>query len=133
MLSDLGYWDIFTHLNFFRYLTIANEGDIRPFIRFIAECTERTLDAYLWATHEYELKPVEMLDRDEAELPSNIVEHGLGIKYHDLHDFRGPDEMLEQGQQGRAEEQGQQGRAEYSETIILPPPDNRSGNVLTND
>lgn len=31
---------------------MANEGDIRPFIRFIAECTEKTLDLYLWATSD---------------------------------------------------------------------------------
>lgn len=31
---------------------MANEGDIRPFIRFIAESTEKTLDLYLWATSD---------------------------------------------------------------------------------
>ena len=39
----------------FRYyetLELANEGDIRPFIRFIAECAERTLDEFLLATVE---------------------------------------------------------------------------------
>ncbi|KAF4522199.1 hypothetical protein B566_EDAN007349 [Ephemera danica] len=33
--------------------TIANNGDVRPFVRFIAECAERTLDLYLWATSEF--------------------------------------------------------------------------------
>lgn len=33
---------------------MANRGDVRPFVRFIAECTERTLDLFLWATTEYE-------------------------------------------------------------------------------
>lgn len=32
---------------------MANRGDVRPFVRFIAECTERTLDLFLWATTEY--------------------------------------------------------------------------------
>ena len=27
----------------------ANEGDVRPFIRFVSECTERTLDAFIAA------------------------------------------------------------------------------------
>ena len=31
-------------------LQLGNDGDIRPFIRFIAESTERTLDEYLAAT-----------------------------------------------------------------------------------
>ena len=33
-------------------LQLANQGDTRPFIRFIAHCTEKTLDVYLWATKE---------------------------------------------------------------------------------
>ena len=38
--------------DYYRHLQTANDGDIRPFIRFIAKCTERTLDEYLWATSE---------------------------------------------------------------------------------
>lgn len=34
-------------------LELANEGDIRPFIRFIAECTEQTLNLFIWATTEF--------------------------------------------------------------------------------
>lgn len=34
-------------------LEIANAGDVRPFIRFIAESTEQTLDLFLWATEEF--------------------------------------------------------------------------------
>lgn len=37
---------------YFRYLEQGNDGDIRPFIRFIAKCTERTLDEYLWASSD---------------------------------------------------------------------------------
>ncbi|KAK8377964.1 hypothetical protein O3P69_018701 [Scylla paramamosain] len=33
-------------------LQLANEGDTRPFVRFVAHCTEKTLDVYLWATKE---------------------------------------------------------------------------------
>ncbi|TRY74605.1 hypothetical protein TCAL_00770 [Tigriopus californicus] len=39
-------------LKYYQALVTANEGDIRPFVRFIAECTERTLDAYVSATQE---------------------------------------------------------------------------------
>ncbi|XP_070565555.1 protein adenylyltransferase FICD-like [Ptychodera flava] len=35
---------------YYEYLETANKGDVRPFIRFIARCTERTLDEYLWVT-----------------------------------------------------------------------------------
>lgn len=34
-------------------LELANGGDVRPFIRFIAESTEQTLDLFLWSTEEY--------------------------------------------------------------------------------
>lgn len=37
---------------YYDFLQLANEGDVRPFIRFIADCTERTLDLYLWATSD---------------------------------------------------------------------------------
>ncbi|KAG8236396.1 hypothetical protein J437_LFUL014917 [Ladona fulva] len=37
---------------YYETLQWANEGDVRPFVRFIAECTKQTLDSYLWATEE---------------------------------------------------------------------------------
>lgn len=37
---------------YYDFLQLANDGDIRPFIRFIADCTEKTLDLYLWATSD---------------------------------------------------------------------------------
>lgn len=39
--------------HYYKHLEMANRGDVRPFVRFIAECTERTLDLFLWATTEY--------------------------------------------------------------------------------
>lgn len=39
-------------LMYYDCLQMANEGDTRPFIRFIAHCTEKTIDVYLWATKE---------------------------------------------------------------------------------
>ncbi|OCU01660.1 protein adenylyltransferase FICD [Xenopus laevis] len=38
---------------YYHVLEIANEGDVRPFIRFIAKCTESTLDLLLIATAEH--------------------------------------------------------------------------------
>lgn len=35
---------------YYRTLEFANKGDIRPFLRFIAECTERTLNQFLLST-----------------------------------------------------------------------------------
>lgn len=36
--------------DYYQRLQMANDGDVRPFIRFVAVCTERTLDHYLVAT-----------------------------------------------------------------------------------
>ncbi|XP_056149808.1 protein adenylyltransferase FICD [Lampris incognitus] len=38
---------------YYAVLDTANEGDVRPFIRFIAKCTEITLDTLLIATTEH--------------------------------------------------------------------------------
>ena len=38
---------------YYEHLQTANNGDVRPFIRFIAQCTDKTLDAYLYAIHEH--------------------------------------------------------------------------------
>ncbi|ESO91747.1 hypothetical protein LOTGIDRAFT_163109 [Lottia gigantea] len=37
---------------YYEFIDTANNGDIRPFIRFIAECTERTVDQFLISTLE---------------------------------------------------------------------------------
>lgn len=38
---------------YYEYLKLADEGDARPLKRFIAQCTEQTLDVYLYTTKEY--------------------------------------------------------------------------------
>jgi hypothetical protein len=50
---------------------MANEGDIRPFIRFVAEATEKTLDLYLWATSElpYQVPLLAQAETIEARSP----------------------------------------------------------------
>lgn len=60
----------FPFVIFYRYyqtLEFANAGDVRPFMRFIAECTEKTLDLFLWSTLEYATSSVPALEfyRDE--------------------------------------------------------------------
>lgn len=68
-------------------MQLANEGDIRPFIRFIAECTEKTLDLYLWATSDLP-KQIPLLsqpseDEDiESENFSGDFEDGSTIRVH---------------------------------------------------
>jgi len=57
---------------YYKYLSTANQGDIRPFVRFIAHCTEKTLDAYLWAAREFSSSDQEL----ESDLPPNLIEHG---------------------------------------------------------
>lgn len=58
---------------YYDFLQVANEGDSRPFIRFIADCTEKTLDLFLWATSELELARQVPLLSDPDEQGSNIL------------------------------------------------------------
>lgn len=51
---------------YFELLETANAGDIRPFIRFIAKCTERTLDEYIWATSENPPSMTRIFARDDG-------------------------------------------------------------------
>ncbi|XP_076637376.1 FIC domain protein adenylyltransferase [Colletes latitarsis] len=57
ILMQAGYPPVIVHKQhrhtYYENLQIANTRDIRPFVRFIAECTEQTLDLFLWATSEY--------------------------------------------------------------------------------
>lgn len=52
---------------YYEYLQLGNEGDVRPFVRFIAECTERTLDVYLYAT-EYAKHQRALTSQDSSDL-----------------------------------------------------------------
>ena len=62
-------------LHYYETLQSANRGDIRPFIRFIAECTEETLDEYLIATMETPTQYIiqNMLDTDAANARNVLV------------------------------------------------------------
>lgn len=67
--------------NYYNYLQLANEGDIRPFVRFIADCTERTLDIYLWATSDMQ-KQIPLLELEQSDFSlmnqENDMESGSG-------------------------------------------------------
>ena len=63
-------------LLYYQHLVTANDGDIRPFVRFIGQCTARTLDAYIHATKENSLAPF----GDESETIRGVMEH---LDYHD--------------------------------------------------
>ena len=66
-------------LSYYQHLVTANDGDIRPFVRFIAKCTARTLEAYIWCTKNNSLAPF----GDESETiisPKEAMDH---LSYHD--------------------------------------------------
>lgn len=50
---------------YYDFLQVANEGDVRPFIRFVADCTDKTLDLFLWATSELSHQIPLLSDPDE--------------------------------------------------------------------
>ncbi|XP_013784587.2 adenosine monophosphate-protein transferase FICD homolog [Limulus polyphemus] len=58
---------------YYQYIQFANEGDARPFIRFIGDCTERTLDVYLFAT-KYGTASFRALEGRDGQIKSNIIE-----------------------------------------------------------
>lgn len=64
---------------YYHFLQLANEGDSRPFIRFIADCTEKTLDLYLWVTSDLpQLIPMlELTDfqKDGTSKPTNTLDN----------------------------------------------------------
>ena len=58
---------------YYETLNQANQGDVRPFMRFVAACTQRTIEAYLSATTIYPIghdKHPELTDEHDRE-PGN--------------------------------------------------------------
>lgn len=51
ILMKFGYPPVIIHiedrLDYYDYLEMANQGDVKPFIRFIAKCTQRTLNQFI--------------------------------------------------------------------------------------
>lgn len=52
--------------DYYEYLQTANLGDVRPFIRFVARCTEETLDEYLSSVTVGKLQMVPNDDSTES-------------------------------------------------------------------
>ena len=72
-------------LAYYQHLETGQEsGDIRPFVRFIAMCTARTLDAYILATRDNSLAPfgedAEMVIRSTQQ----SIDHLNNLDYHDV-------------------------------------------------
>jgi len=63
--------------DYYEYLNQANHGDVRPFIRFVARCTEQTIDEYLSVTTIY---PVHVGHSKHPELTDAHEEHQDGDK-----------------------------------------------------
>ncbi|GBN08427.1 Adenosine monophosphate-protein transferase Fic [Araneus ventricosus] len=57
---------------YYNAIQLANEGDVRPFVRFIAHCTECTLNVYLHA-QEYGAKCLMALEQPKKQDYSDII------------------------------------------------------------
>ena len=78
---------------YYNHLQTANEGDTRPFIRFIADCADRTLDVYLWATEEHlpeieQENPINGFSQEENDDEFDISQNNKLSESHsmDCHD-----------------------------------------------
>lgn len=71
---------------YYEYLDAANEGDVRPFVRFIADCTEKTLDLFLWATRASGVSRIPALNGESKTIETNnfAAATDLGHKKSDL-------------------------------------------------
>ncbi|XP_055712448.1 protein adenylyltransferase Fic [Phlebotomus papatasi] len=65
-------------LQYYNALQTANEGDVRPFVRFIAECTGRTLDLYLWATGSLTPQIPLMTDQEDGGMVLKVEPESEG-------------------------------------------------------
>lgn len=63
----------FLRLQYYDFLQLANDGDCRPFIRFVADCTEKTLDLFLWATSELSHQKPLLLEQQETYDSNRIL------------------------------------------------------------
>ncbi|KAF2359328.1 Fido domain [Trinorchestia longiramus] len=77
LLMQAGYPPIIIRhqdrLEYYDTLQAANEGDTRPFVRFISHCTEKTLDVYLWATRDAS-RAIEQEDHSAHSSPKALTD-----------------------------------------------------------
>lgn len=74
---------------YYDYLQIANDGDTRPFVRFIADCTEKTIDLFLWATSELSHQVPLLSDPDEMDGQPTQNPYSHIFDDNDIGDFSG--------------------------------------------
>jgi len=84
-------------LKYYQFLETANEGDIRPFVRFIGECTERTVQAYIHSSTELPLNHGSGL-RNGRGLVQQFGDESEVIK--DLNHFEAHDKIIMGGTVG---------------------------------
>ncbi len=77
ILMRAGYPPIIIHkedrMQYYEYLQMANEGDVKPFIRFIARNAQRTLNEYIiLCKNSHSITNNENIDPSRAELDDPI-------------------------------------------------------------
>lgn len=55
-------------VKYYEYLTVANGGDVRPFVRFIAYCTDETLNTYLGLNNRLEVQGKQQIGNKVIEI-----------------------------------------------------------------
>ena len=71
---------------YYKHLETANDGDVRPFIRFIARSTERTLNEYRWATVDGSIRIPELDGLNSHGIREKSDDDGRTIILEDLYD-----------------------------------------------
>lgn len=74
---------------YYDFLQIANDGDTRPFVRFIADCTDKTIDLFLWATSELSHQVPLLSDPEESDDRPALSRYNHIFDDNDIGDFSG--------------------------------------------
>ncbi|CAF0869905.1 unnamed protein product [Adineta ricciae] len=64
----------FERLTYYSYLDQANDGDVRPLIRFVAKCTERTLTEFIHQSQPTRTTGQELRLNDGEDAEDNFME-----------------------------------------------------------
>lgn len=81
ILMRAGYPPVIIHKQdrhkYYEYLKLANQGDVRPFVRFIAKCAETILDVYLYSTTDLVSHGTKdtTIELKQSKLPRTIIEN----------------------------------------------------------
>ena len=95
-------------LAYYNHLQTASDGDTRPFIRFIAHCTEKIIDVYLWATKDHrneieqqDLRTSYSVEKTEEAIYDSVKSSFPKIDFDDGHLWLSEKDHLEPSQEGR--------------------------------